>query len=186
MINPNRTIIGGRRRHSLKIVLVLACVTAFSLSCGGEEPTANDDPAPPSEFFNLGGIWDFQGYDIESNRFTCLPVGLALDLNYRITNFDGTASGMGTACDDKLGLITWNLNIGPLGSSYVEGTQSNGVVKFVIPADGARVSSVIWRNEGTVEGDSLVGELSITFTVSDGWTDPTRHSVEGKWKATRR
>jgi len=89
---------------------------------------------------------------------------------------------VGTSCEDKLGGSQWRLSIGPIGSDTVKGSLSNNAVDFDIPSGASMASSVYWGNEGVVEGDSMFGELTILFTFSDG----TRQSVTGNWRAGRR
>ena len=131
---------------------------------------------------NVSGLWIYEGYDIEGGRFTCQRAGLALNLHSHITSFQGIASGVGTSCEDKLGGSQWRLSIGPIGSDTIKGTLSNDVVRFDIPSGASMGSNVYWTNEGVIEGDSMSGDLTILFTFSDG----TRQSVTGKWKAARR
>ena len=152
------------------------------LACGGEDgPTANDD-TNLGERQNVSGLWIYAGYDIEGGRFACQRAALALDLRSHITSFQGIASGVGTSCEDKLGGSQWRLSIGPIGSDTIKGSLSSGVVRFDIPSGASMGSSVYWTNEGVVEDDSMFGDLTILFTFSDG----TRQSVTGKWKAGRR
>jgi hypothetical protein len=149
------------------------------LACGGEdEPTGTD----PSARQSVSGLWIYEGYDIEGGRFKCQRAALALDLHSRITSFQGIASGVGTSCEDKLEWSQWRLSLGPLGSDTVKGSLSRDVIRFDIPSGGSMARSVVWHNDGIVKGDSMFGDLTILFTYSDG----TRQSVTGKWKAGRR
>ena len=158
-------------RGSLSLRSTLSCLALGLLTgCGSEGPTA--PPAPPT----VGGIWSYVAPSLLGD-FLGSPLDCAyeleMDLVQSAMSFSGTYRNALLVCD--LNGRTQPVDGG--SGVVVNGTIEGNSVRFDIDAEDI-------QNTGTIDGDSMEGDVSIVLIVIVS-PDTDTVVVRGRWSAVR-